>query len=156
MYNREKAVWYARKWAFGRNPNFYSFDEIGGDCTNFISQCLYYGEIEFSYQGMGWFYHSLNARAPAWTGVDELFSFAIENTGEKGPKFKLVLASEIEVGDVVQLKVGKNWTHTLLVTETRRPKNLSNIFVTGHDRDVLNVPLTYFNFNQIRFCKILN
>ena len=31
---------YARKWAFSRNPAYYDFDDIGGDCTNFISQCL--------------------------------------------------------------------------------------------------------------------
>ena len=156
MYNRQKAVDYAKKWAFKRNPNYFAFDKLGGDCTNFISQCLFYGGIEFSYKELGWFYYSLNNRAPAWTGVDELFSFAINNGGEDGPRFKLVSIGEIEIGDVVQLKVGEGWTHTLLVTEIRSQKNLANVFVTGHDRDVLNVPLTFFKFNQIRFCKILN
>ena len=32
---------YARKWAFSRNPAYYDFENIGGDCTNFVSQCLY-------------------------------------------------------------------------------------------------------------------
>ncbi len=36
MYDREKAVAYAREWAFSRNPEYYIFDEIGGDCTNFV------------------------------------------------------------------------------------------------------------------------
>ena len=42
-YNREKAIEYAHRWAFFRNPNFTNFDEMGGDCTNFVSQCLLAG-----------------------------------------------------------------------------------------------------------------
>ena len=42
-YNRQAAVAYAHKWAFGRNPAFFDFSELGGDCTNFASQCLYAG-----------------------------------------------------------------------------------------------------------------
>ena len=42
-YNRQKAVAYARRWALGRNPEFYDYNEIGGDCTNFVSQCVYAG-----------------------------------------------------------------------------------------------------------------
>ena len=42
-YNRSAAVEYAHQWAFGRNPEFYDFSQIGGDCTNFASQCLYAG-----------------------------------------------------------------------------------------------------------------
>ncbi len=33
-YNRQAAVDYAQKWAYGRNPNYLDFEEIGGDCTN--------------------------------------------------------------------------------------------------------------------------
>ena len=42
-YDRSAAVTYAHRWAFGRNPRYYNFDELGGDCTNFASQCLYAG-----------------------------------------------------------------------------------------------------------------
>ena len=42
-YNREAAVDYARRWAMGRNPAYFDFEEIGGDCTNFASQCLFAG-----------------------------------------------------------------------------------------------------------------
>ena len=34
-YNREEALAYAKKWAFGRNPIYYNFDPVGGDCTSF-------------------------------------------------------------------------------------------------------------------------
>ena len=37
-YNRQKAIEYAKKWAYGRNSNYYNFDSVGGDCTSFVSQ----------------------------------------------------------------------------------------------------------------------
>ena len=36
-YDRKAAVEYARKWAYGRNPQYYNFDRLGGDCTNYVS-----------------------------------------------------------------------------------------------------------------------
>ena len=30
-YDRRAAVAYAHKWAYGRNPAYYDFSEIGGD-----------------------------------------------------------------------------------------------------------------------------
>ena len=36
-YNRQFAYIYAAKWAFARNPLFYNFTGIGGDCTSFVS-----------------------------------------------------------------------------------------------------------------------
>ena len=29
-YDRRAAVEYAHKWAFGRNPDFFDFEELGG------------------------------------------------------------------------------------------------------------------------------
>ena len=43
QYNRTATYEYAKKWAYTRNPKYYSFDNIGGDCTIFISQCIYEG-----------------------------------------------------------------------------------------------------------------
>jgi len=42
-YNRRAAYNYAKRWAFDRNPRFYDFEHIGGDCTNFTSQVLLAG-----------------------------------------------------------------------------------------------------------------
>ena len=39
-YDRQAAVRYASRWAYGRNPAYADFDALGGDCTNFASQCL--------------------------------------------------------------------------------------------------------------------
>ena len=42
-YNRKNVIEYAGKWAYGRNPQYYNFDNVGGDCTSFASQCIYAG-----------------------------------------------------------------------------------------------------------------
>ncbi len=48
-YDRRAAVRYAHAWAYGRNPRFYDYELIGGDCTNFASQCLYAGARVMDY-----------------------------------------------------------------------------------------------------------
>ena len=81
-YNREHAVTYAKKWANGRNPLFYNFTGIGGDCTNFVSQCIYAGSCKMNFTPtFGWYYTSPNSRAPAWSGVPYLYNFIVNNAG---------------------------------------------------------------------------
>ena len=55
-YNREQAIDYAKKWAYKRNPRYYNYDPLGGDCTNFISQCVYAGSKVMNYNKVyGWY-----------------------------------------------------------------------------------------------------
>ena len=49
-YDRKQAIKYAKAWAYFRNPNYYNFDNIGGDCTNYISQCIYAGCRVMNYE----------------------------------------------------------------------------------------------------------
>ena len=54
-YDRNAAVRYARRWAYGRNPAFYDYEHIGGDCTNFASQCVYAGSGVMNFtKDLGW------------------------------------------------------------------------------------------------------
>ena len=145
------AVVYAKKWALKRNPQFYNFDNIGGDCTNFISQCIYSGAKTMNYTPiMGWYYKSINNRAPAWTGVNELYSFLINNKSI-GPFATRVQISKVELGDVIQLwKSNKGYFHTLIVSEITP----YSIYVCSHSRDALNFPLERFNFEKLRCLRI--
>lgn len=157
MYNREKAVNYAHKWWNSRNPNFYNFDNLGGDCTNFISQCLYAGEIAMDYSTKGWFFTSLNNRSPSWTGVDEFFNYALSNRKYQGVKVKLVPMHELSIGDVIQFRQRQgNFNHSLLVTKITDSGSPSGIFVTCHTIDSIDRPLSNYNFYEARFLKIMN
>lgn len=115
-YNRNNAVEYAKRWALSRNPRYYDFHEIGGDCTNFASQCIYAGAGVMNYtRDYGWYYISPDDRAAAWSGVQYLYRFLITNESV-GPIGKDAELSEIQLGDVIFLSNGQGLYHTLVVT----------------------------------------
>ena len=47
-YNPSAAVNYARQWAYSRNPSYHDYSGEGGDCANFVSQCLIAGGLGIS------------------------------------------------------------------------------------------------------------
>jgi hypothetical protein len=64
-YNRTAAVRYALRHVFRPNPAYANMDTMGGggDCTNFVSQCLLAGGWHMDYRGAGyeteWWYRRL-------------------------------------------------------------------------------------------------
>lgn len=156
-YNREKAVAYAHKWAFERNPQYYNFDHLGGDCTNFASQVLYAGSgIMNPKPTFGWYYYSLNHRAPAWTGVEFLYKFLIKNMGI-GPVAVEVGPSEVEPGDIVQLSFdGIVYSHTPMIVSVGTTPSPSNILVAAHTIDADNRPLNSYQYVSTRYLHILH
>lgn len=158
MYLRQKAIDYAYEFWNKRNPKFYNFDSLGGDCTNFISQCLYYGSIPMDYSPNGWYYVSLTKRSPSFSGVNEFFNYAITNTKSVGIKAKVVTIDKLEVGDVVQmLQKGDVFHHTLIITKiTGKVPELNNIYVTCHTNDAKDKQLSNYYFKKIRFLKIIS
>lgn len=157
-YNRDLAVEYANIWAYERNPRYYDFSEIGGDCTNFASQCLYAGCDVMNYTPVyGWYYENLNNRAPAWTSVVYFHRFLINNEGV-GPFGVDVGISKIEAGDFVQLRFRRkeSFGHTPIIVKIEQPISLANIYVAAHSFDADYRPLnTYYNIEEIRYIHIL-
>ena len=124
-YQRERAVLYAKNYWNKRNPRFYNFDKLGGDCTNFVSQCLFYGGFEMDFRQNGWFYSSLNSRSPAWSGVEEFCNYLITNTTQNSPKGQIVPLSQVEIGDIIQLDLGRGFFHhNTIVTKILGEKKL--------------------------------
>jgi len=151
MYNRQLAIGYARKWALSRNPNFYNFDKIGGNCTNFISQCIYAGAGVMNFtKDIGWYYINATNRAAAWTSVHYLYKFLTTNK-TKAPYGKEVNVTRVEPGDIIQLSFdGTTFSHSLFVTET-----WPNILVAANSKDVLDIPLEAYDYEVARAIKIL-
>ena len=156
-YNRKLAYQYAKRWAYSRNNKYYNFDYIGGDCTNFTSQVLYSGGCKMNYsKWTGWYYNSVNDRAPAWTGVDYLYDFLINNKS-RGPVGKDVTLEELEIGDIVQLNFEDDdkFNHSLIVTNIVEPVNEDNIFISTHTYDRFDYPLSNYIYKDIRYIHIL-
>lgn len=156
IYNRLSAVNYAKKWAFEKNPAYENFDNLGGDCTNFVSQCLHAGGIKMNYEKYGWFYKNLNDRAPAWSGVNEFYNFSLKNTTSAGVKAKEIEIEDAKIGDVIILKNEEKLYHSLIITNIIQPISKRNILVTSHDNDVLDKPLSHYFFQDFKILNILN
>lgn len=149
-YNRNLALEYAFKWALDRNPAYYNYDALGGDCTNFISQCLYEGFGQMNYRKLGWFYDNPNQKSPSWTGVEFLYEFLINNKYE-GPKGKIISKENIKIGDLIQLSFnGIVYGHTLFVSKIDK----NDIFVCAHSIDSLNRTLKSYEYKKIRYIEI--
>lgn len=149
--NVENEIRYAQKWAFSRNPIYYDFENIGGDCTNFISQCLFAGGAAMNYTyDTGWYYSSVNNRAAAWSSVEYFYNFIISNK-DIGPFGRLVPLSQIRVGDVVQLGTGSKFYHTLLVVNLRNGEP----YIAAHTNDAFNRPLSTYIYDNIRCMQII-
>ncbi len=146
----ENAVRYAGKWAYGRNPAFYDFDGLGGDCTNFISQCILAAGAAMNYaKDVGWYYISITNRAAAWTGVEYFYRFMVNNTGV-GPFGREVPLADVRVGDVVQLGADGRFYHSLLVVDLKNGQP----FVACHTADAYNRPLFSYMFDIARVLRI--
>ena len=156
MYDREKAIEYARKWAYARNPQYYSFDDIGGDCTNFVSQCLYAGCGVMNYTpDLGWYYNSLNDRSAAWTGVEYFYNFLVSNR-ENGPYGEEQPLTNAETGDIVQLSFdGIKFTHNLIITRIILFPSPDNILIACHSFDSLDRRLSTYDYKLARLIHIL-
>ena len=150
QYDREAAVVYAKKWAYSRNPSYYNFDLIGGDCTNFASQCLYAGCRVMDYTPiLGWYYISANKKSPSWTGVPYFYNFITQNQSV-GPFGKECLPQEVQIADFIQLYNSQKYTHTLLVTKIYGGR----LYVAAHSQDSFDRELSTFIYDNLRYIHI--
>ena len=150
-YDRERAFLYAEKWAFAQNPLFTDYAGIGGNCTNFVSQCLLAGCCVMNFTPVfGWFYISDRDRSPSWTGVRYLYDFLIGNNGP-GPFGTEVAEDALETGDVIQLgREGDGFYHSLLVVGRENGTYL----VAAQTDNAFNRPLSTYSYDFARYIHI--
>ena len=158
-YDRRAAVAYAHKWAYSRNPAYYDFEKLGGDCTNFASQCLYAGTGVMNFTPtFGWYYRSGGDKAPAWTGVPYFRNFLTREETSQGPfAVEADRLSDLEPGDFVQLRFygREEFGHTPIIVQMGSPATLDNTLIAAHTYDADYRPLSTYTFQEIRFLHIL-
>ncbi len=158
-YRADRAVAYARTWSLSRNPLFIDFTGFGGNCTNFVSQCILAGGGVMNFTpDFGWYYNGPDDRAPAWTGVEYFFNFMTgdpayaNRNGEVGPFAEVVPRPFAVAGDVIQLAdENGDWYHAMLISEIRNRE----IYVCAHSDDSLDRPLSTYTYDRIRYLHML-
>lgn len=155
-YNRSEATRYALRWALGRNPTYYDFADLGGDCTSFASQCVFAGCGVMNYTPtFGWYYISGNDKSPSWSGVEYFYDFMVNNEST-GPYGVLAPLEQLLPGDIIQLgnKNGRFY-HTLVLTMIKNQSGRRNYYICAHDNDAFQRNLNTYNYANIRGIHIL-
>ncbi len=156
-FDRIKALECADQWALARNQQYLNFHGLGGDCTNFASQCVLAGSggVENHTPVYGWYYHSAYDRSASWTGVEFFHRFMTTNTGP-GPFARESALGEVQIGDIIQLGgVSQRYYHTLVVVESAITPTLHNVKVSAHTNDVSHKPLDQYAFQVMRCIHML-
>ena len=157
-YRRLSAVLYAHHWAYGRNPRFYDYEELGGDCTNFASQCIYAGTGVMNDTPIyGWYYIDPDNKAPAWTGVEYLYNFLTRPQASLGPVAQVTEdLNSAMLGDVIQLRFeGNTFQHSPVVVQPSADGDPAKILLAAHSNDVDWRPLDTYTFQAYRVLHIL-
>ena len=151
-YDRKAAVRYAHRWAYGRNPAFYDYEHLGGDCTNFASQCIFAGCGIMNFTPtFGWYYIDANQKAPAWTGVEYLWNFLTRRQFSVGPVGEPCELEDLRPGDIVQLQLKESgFQHSPVVVFAGRPAAPETILVAAHSYDADNRPLSTYDYKALR------
>lgn len=156
-YDRNAVVRYAHQWAYGRNPAFYDYEELGGDCTNFASQCIFAGSGVMNFTPTyGWYYIDANQKAPAWTGVEYLWNFLTRTEISLGPVGRNATLEELRPGDIIQLSFkGERFQHSPVVVSVGFPVSPETVLVAAHSYDADNRPLSTYEYQKIRHIHML-
>ena len=150
-YNRERARKYAEKWATQRNPLFGNYEKLGGNCTNFVSQCVYAGSCQMNFTPVfGWYFLSDMARTASWTGVEFFYNFITQNESF-GPFGREILPYQAMLGDVIQLgRDDTGYYHSLLIVGFAEDTYL----VAAQSEDAFMRPLNTYTYDYARFIHI--
>lgn len=115
----------ARNYAHAHwnNPSssYHNFHAEGGDCTNFVSQCLLAGGGNWTQVNNGsrcttgsWFYNSYvnNNYSCSWTLASGLQNYLVANSSRVDQS-----CEAYEIGDIIQNLSGGSATHSMLITK---------------------------------------
>ena len=110
--DRAAAVSYANAHADTRNPNYADYTSRGGNCQNYVSQCLAAGGAQLDNSGdQQW-----NTGAASWISVSNFRRYLQNNTGA-GLVARLDAPYDTgEPGDVIQMGFVNTGKHAMLVT----------------------------------------
>ena len=112
--------------------------------------------MDFS-ETFGWYYRSPTDRAPAWSGVKQLYDFLTDSGDFAGRESagpfatEVTMRRQIEVGDVIQLANGNgDFYHTLIISGF----SANDILVCAHSDDALDRRLSTYSYASLRVLHI--
>lgn len=158
-YNGSGAATYALNHALDYNNNYADFNGYGGDCTNFVSQCIFEGgnlpmHYGSAYTNTCWYYTNSTNRSSSWTGVEELYDYIFGSTSKINASHSNW--SSVGSGDIIQLVSGGEGYHSLIITGVAYSSyGRSDLLVCAHTNDRRHVSLaSYYSGSTKRYIDI--
>lgn len=118
-YNREKAKNYALEYVLSPNPKYTNYETMGGNCTNFTSQCLYAGGIVQDKVGNYTWYYTSKSKSASWKSANSFRTYYKNNIGSatvKGLNAKTCFLAKTRLGDLVQIVNSNKASHTMFIS----------------------------------------
>lgn len=162
-YNGVRAVQYGKTYIGGtRNPAFYDIGDFMGNCSNFISQCLWYGfgsddrpDIARRENMTSQWYAGQGGGSPAWESVERFWNYAAASRDprEQGLHGEVVeTVFHLDPGGIIQTRPGRfrntneQYSHSLLLVDPSTlllAQNSPDSFV--YYSDLANADTRFFN-----------
>ena len=164
-YDRQAAVAYAKQWV-NRNDEWPDYSMSGGNCQNFVSQCLLAGGIPMDSSGDAvwkWYGDTPNnlpqmaGRSASWSGVDEFLQYAASNTGSGMVAVADADYYSGEIGDVLILGYDEeNLYHAVIITDvvTDEEGNVVDYLVHSNTANQESFPASAYGYTYQVLVKI--
>jgi hypothetical protein len=139
----DKAVSYARKHALYYNKKYDDFSNSGGDCTNFVSQCVHAGGLPLSLTWRPYY--------TAWIRVNELYYYILrKGLGEDSSSIM-----DSKRGSIIQFFSNTKgfYSHSGIITEIISDEDC---LYCCHTYDKLDYPLSEIYPSIYTKIRILN
>ena len=158
-YNSRQAVRYAKTYTETPNPAFYRISDWMGNCSNFTSQCIWYGfsggeqgAVERRDEMTGEWFAGSGGGSPEWENVEHFWAYASKEKkqGLKGDVVDTIL--QLKPGGLIQVCAsgyegsGEGYNHSLLLVDQPTlmlAQNTPDCFV--YYSDLANAEMRFFN-----------
>jgi hypothetical protein len=165
VYSRENAVNYALKYGTSPNPAYNYFNvygQDGGNCTNFVSQCLFNGGIPMDFKSkVPWWYKrngisdsTSDTWSISWSSAHSLYWCLLKRSelglsGLKGEK--VTDMTMLDLGDIIFYEnMSGRINHSAIITDF-----YDNIpLISQHTYEAVNIAPFKHNKSRMHFLKI--
>lgn len=164
-YDRQGALDYAVQYSNDRNDDWANYEGLGGNCQNYVSQCLLAGGIPMDTQGDAvwkWYGDTVandqtaSGRSSSWSGVDEFLAYAAGNRGYGLAALTDAPYETGQPGDLIQMGEGGDWRHVVIISRPVQDTEGRTIdyLVCSNTSDLENWPASLYGYPELALTRI--